>query len=136
MGLLLNNKPMSSSTSSASASDLAVQVSSTGLRCSMEGFVNMVIEITELVLSVVTMFKEIIVPVLPENLGKSLKYAYMGLSGASSWLGYAVAAVYFIAKDKGFGSYLCEALGYGNVVVEALYTLIDFGASIDQSGAI
>ena len=118
----------------ATDSDLAVETSSTGLKCGMEGFVQMVIEITELVLSVVTMFKEIIATVLPPDLAKSVKYAYQGLSGASSWLGFAVAAVYFLAKDQGYGHYLCEAMGYGNVVVEALYVLIDFGTKIDQSG--
>ena len=93
----------------ATDSDLAVETSSTGLKCGMEGFVQMVIEITELVLSVVTMFKEIIATVLPPDLAKSVKYAYQGLSGASSWLGFAVAAVYFLAKDQGYGHYLCKA---------------------------
>merc|ERR1712071_114186 len=99
---------------------------------SMEGFVEMVIQITELVLSVITMFKEVLASALPVNLAKSLKYFYQGLSGASSWLGYGVAAVYFLAQDQGFGSYICEGMGYGNVVVEALYALTDFGESIDQ----
>ena len=121
------------SNQSASSSDMDTRTSSTGLKCSMEGFVKMVIEITELILSVITMFKEVLATALPTDLAKSLKYAYQGLSGASSWLGYAVAAVYFITKDLGYDNYMCEAMGYGNVVVEALYVLIDFGASIDQS---
>ena len=102
------------------------------MKCSMEGFVEMVIKITELVLSVITMFKEILASALPVNLAKSLKYFYQGMSGASSWLGYGVAAAYFLVQDLGYGNYICEGMGYGNVIVEALYTLIDFGQSIDQ----
>ena len=126
---------MSNNDQAATSQDLDDETSSTGLKCGMEGFVQMVIEITELVLSVVTMFKEIIATILPTDLAKSVKYAYQGLSGASSWLGFAVAAVYFMAKDQGFGHYLCEAMGYGNVIVESLYVLIDFGTKIDQSAA-
>ena len=105
------------------------------MKCSMEGFVEMVIQITELVLSVITMFKEVLASALPINLAKSLKYFYQGMSGASSWLGYGVAALYFLVKDLGYGSYMCEGMGYGDVVVKALYTLIDFGQSIDQGEA-
>ena len=42
----------------------------------MDAFVQMAIENTELLLSVLTMFKEVLASILPEDLGKALKYTY------------------------------------------------------------
>ena len=108
-----------------------VKKSSTGLNCSMTGMVDMVIEATELILVVLSMYKEVIASMLPPDLKKALKYFYQGLSGASSWMGFFIAALYFMALDQGFGSEVCEAFGYLDVVIGALYQLIDFGGSID-----
>ena len=125
---------MSSSTnqkSAPNASQFQARKSSTGFNCSMTGYVKMVMEITELVLGVITLYKEIIVTLLPLNLALALNYFYQGLSGASAWLGYAVSALYFLALDQGFGDELCEASGYGYVVINALYQIIDFAPSKD-----
>ena len=73
--------------------------SSTGFSCSMDGFTDMIIKITELLLIAISMYKEIWVAILPANLALSLKYAYQGLSGVSSWVGYAMAALFYIAED-------------------------------------
>jgi hypothetical protein len=103
--------------------------SSTGFSCSMDGYTKMTIEITELLLVVISMYKEIWAAILPENLALSLKYAYQGLTGVSGWIGYAIAALYYMAEDQGFGDTLCEISGYGDVVVEALYKMVDFGTT-------
>ena len=73
------------------------------------------------------MYKEIWVAILPENLGKALKYAYSGLTGVSGWIGYALAALYYVGEEYGFGDTLCEISGYGYVIIDALYQIIDFG---------
>ena len=117
------------------AAQFDVKKSSTGMDCSMTGMVNMVIEATELVLVVLSMYKEVIASMLPKDLKKSLKYFYQGLSGASSWLGFFIAALYFAALDQGYGAEVCEGFGYLDVVIGALYQLIDFGGSIDQDSA-
>ena len=93
----------------------------------MDGYTAMVLEITELLLLIVTLYKEIIVAIMPADLGLAIKYYYQGLTGVSKWAGFAVAAVYFLAEDQGFGDVLCEASGYGDVVIDALYKMVDFG---------
>ena len=107
--------------------------SSTGFSCSMDGYTSMVLEITQLVLGIITLYKEIIVSLLPTNLALSLNYFYQGLTGASAWLGYAVAALYFIGEDQGFGETLCEVSGYGYVVIDALYSIVDFAPQTKNS---
>ena len=69
----------------------------------MTGMVAMVTEATELILIVLSMYKEVIAAMLPKDLKKSLKYFYNGLSGASSWMGFLIAAIYFMALDQDFG---------------------------------
>ena len=109
------------------AEDFAAKKASTGFSCDMDGYTSMVLEITELLLIVITLYKEIIVAILPNDLGLALKFYYQGLTGVSKWSGYAVAALYFLAEDQGFGDQLCEVSGYGDIVVDTLYQLVDFG---------
>jgi len=94
----------------------------------MDGYTKMTLQITELAIIVISMYKEIWAAILPEDLALALKYAYAGLTGVSGWIGYAIAALYYLAEDQGFGDVLCEISGYGDVVVEALYKMIDFGS--------
>ena len=116
-----------SSKSAPTANQFTAKKSSTGnFNCNMTGYTKMVLEITELVLGIITLYKEIIVSLLPTDLAKALNYFYQGLSGASGWLGYAVAALYFLGEDQGFGDQICEVSGYGYVVINALYQVIDF----------
>merc|ERR1719263_270666 len=53
--------------------------------------------------------------------------------GVSAWLGYAIAAVYYVLKDQGYGGLVCESIGYAYIITEALNTVIDFGNSIEQT---
>ena len=109
------------------ADDFKAKTASTGFNCTMDGYTAMVLEITELLLLVVTLYKEIIIAILPADLGLAIKYYYQGLTGVSKWAGFAVAAIYFLAEDQGYGSTMCEISGYGDVVVDTLYKLVDFG---------
>jgi len=67
------------------------------------------------------LYKEIWAAILPTNLALAVKYAYAGMTGISGWVGYGIAALYYLAEDQNFGEELCEVSGYGDVVVEALY---------------
>ena len=87
---------------------------------------------TELILVVISMYKEIIASMLPPDLKKALKYFYRGMTGVSSWIGFLIAAVYFLAEDQGYGNDLCELSGYGDVVIGALHQMVDFGGSTEE----
>ena len=117
------------------AAEFDVKKSTTGMNCSMTGYVDMVNEAVELVLIVISMYKEIIASMLPKDLKLAVKYFYSGLTSAGSWIGFVVAAAYFMALDQGFGKEFCEAFGYLDIVIGGLYTLIDFGGSVDQDAA-
>jgi len=45
-----------------------------------------------------------------------------------SWIGYVAAGLYYAAVEFGFGDAVCEGFGYANIVIEALGTMVDFGA--------
>ena len=65
----------------------------------MDGYTDMVNEITQLLLFALSLYKEILVAILPADLGLALGYFYTGLTGISAWIGYAIAALYFLAED-------------------------------------
>ena len=108
------------------AADFAAKKSSTGFECSMTGYTTMVQEITKLLVILLSIYQEILIAILPPNLGKALGFFYDGLVGANAWIGYAVSALYFMAEDQGFGKEMCEASGYGDAVIEFLVPLVDF----------
>ena len=100
----------------------------------MDGYVAMVNEITDLTLLLLALSKEIVAVIMPENLQKAIKYAWAGLNGASSWLGFLVAAVFYLSEEQGFGDTLCEISGYGFEVIDALHTMVDF--TKEANGAV
>ena len=71
--------------------------------CSMDGYTKMVYEITDLVLLIFAMTKELIALMMPEDLKKAVKYAWAGLNGASGWMGYVVAATFYLSEEYQFG---------------------------------
>ena len=78
--------------------DFAVKKSGK-FECSMDGYVGMVNEITDLTLLLIALSKEIVAVIMPENLKKAIKYLWAGLNGASSWLGFLVAAAYYLSEE-------------------------------------
>ena len=102
-------------------------VKTTGkFECSMDGYVKMVYEITDLTLLLLALSKEIIAAVLPDDLKKAIKYFWAGLNGASGWIGYVVAGLYYVSEEQGFGDQLCEFSGYGYEVIDFLHGMVDF----------
>lgn len=63
---------------------------------------------------------------VPQNFKLAINYAWNGLMGAGNWAGYIMAATYYLSDEFGFGPDICEFFGYGNWVIEQLYTLVSF----------
>ena len=97
--------------------------------CSMDGYVAQVKQAVTLGLAAISILKSTGLYLLPTNLAYSVNYLWKFLLGASSWIGYAVAAAYFLAANYGFGSYMCQASGYLQYAITALYQYVNFGNS-------
>ena len=91
-----------------------------GLVCNMTGYVQMTQEILELLVFLVTFSKETLNAALTDALKKSMNYAYKFLMSAGDWIGFILAAVYFLAEEYNFGKEVCEAFGYGYYVIDGL----------------
>ena len=96
------------------------------LECSNSGFTKMVREIFALVLFLISFAKETFSAMLPVNLQKSLNYAYNFMLGVNDWIGYALAALYYFSVEYDFGETLCEIMGYGYEVIDALQVMVQF----------
>merc|ERR1712166_436672 len=84
----------------------------TGLECSMDGFVKMV-----------------------KELALSMKYLWDGTMGLGNWMGYALAAGYYIGMDLGVGETTCEIFGYGYYLIDGLHYLVDFAGAGEKKEA-
>lgn len=74
-------------------------VSSTGLVCTNDGFVEMVQEFTDVLLSILTIVKEIAIGMVPENFKRAINYGWAGLTGLGNWIGYVYASTYYLAVE-------------------------------------
>ena len=100
--------------------------------CSMDGYTNMVIEITDLTLVVFALAKEIFASMLPRDLKKALKFAWKGLVGSSKWSGYLVSAIFYLSEEMEFGDTLCEVSGFGFEIIDALHTVVAFADNANE----
>jgi hypothetical protein len=98
----------------------------------MEGYKDMINELVQVLILAISMYKEIIVSVAPENLALAVKYGYNGLTGVSGWIGYVMAALYYVGLEYDFGDTLCEISGYGYLIIDALYQIVNFGAKTES----
>ena len=105
------------------------------LQCSNAGYTKMVRELLALVLFLVTFAKETFSAMLPVNLQKSLNYFYSWLLGVGDWIGYLIGALYYFSVEYNFGDTLCEILGYGYTVIDALQVLVSFTEASKQEDA-
>ena len=69
---------------------------------------------------------------MPEDLGLAIDHAYLGLTGANAWIGYLMAAVYYMALDQGFGGELCEASGVVATIITFLHGIVDWNQTNDR----
>ena len=100
----------------------------TDFTCSMDGYVQMTAELIELSLSALALVKETYAAVLPEELGKSVKYAWDGLVGAGTWSGYAVASLYYFGLEFGYAEVMCQYSEYGAKATAFLSKFINFAS--------
>ena len=100
--------------------------SNKNLECSNSGFTKMVRELFALILFLVSFAKETFSAMMPVNLQKSLNYAYDFLLGVNDWIGYALASLYYFSVEYDFGETLCEIMGYGYEVIDALQVMVQF----------
>ena len=105
--------------------DFAVKKSGK-FECSMDGYTNMVIELTDLTLVVFALGKEIFAAMLPVDLKKALKFLWKGLVGSSKWSGYLTSAVFYLSEEMEFGDTLCELSGYGFEVIDFFHGIVAF----------
>ena len=96
------------------------------LECSNAGYTKMIRELLALVLFLATFAKETFSAMLPVNLQYSVNYAYDFLLGVGDWIGYLIGALYYFSLEYDFGDQLCDALGYGYSVIDALQVLVTF----------
>jgi hypothetical protein len=95
----------------------------------MDGYVAMTSKLIELSLFALALLKETYAAILPNDLSKSVQYAWDGLVGAGSWAGYAVAALYYFGLEYGYAEMMCEYSGYGYMAIDYLSFFIDFASS-------
>lgn len=62
--------------------------------------------------------KEIGLGLVPDNFKRAINYGWTGLMGLGNWMGYIMAAIYYLSDEVGIGGDICEGFGYG-------YWLID-----------
>ena len=97
------------------------------LACSMNGYTKMVQDIMSLALIAITMAVSTFGAILPADLSKSLKLLYSFIKGSADWMGYFIAAVYYIGLDLGYGELLCSLSQYGYIVIYYLNIVATFG---------
>ena len=94
----------------------------------MDGFVEMTQELVDLLIFIVALAKEIVVAIMGESdFGKFLHHLYEGLTGVTNWLGYAVAALFYLAEeDETLAEQLCEAANALYVLTDGLHGAVAF----------
>lgn len=97
-------------------------------KCSMDGYRELALQAIDLALFALALIKETYAAILPEDLGKAVKYAWQGLTGVGAWIGYAVAAGYYFASEAGYGDQMCEYSGIASSIISTVHSLVDFGA--------
>ena len=83
----------------------------------MDGYVNLVANGMEVALAGLSILRQIGSAFLPHDLRNAVEYAWQGVKGAGSWVGYALAAANFAAEEFDFGEQLCMGMGYADMVL-------------------
>merc|ERR1712096_159901 len=101
------------------------------LNCSMNGYTIMVEEIMSLALIALTVANSTFAAILTSmpDLQRSMRLMYRFIKGSADWIGYFIAAVYYIGLDLGYGDIMCKASKYGYIVIYYLNFIIQFGGN-------
>ena len=71
---------------------------------------------------------------LPDELMLTVQYFWDGAVGLNNWLGFALAAVYYVGTDYEFGLTYCEIMGYGYYIIDGLNYIVDFAGIAPEEG--
>lgn len=98
------------------------------LECSMDGMVLMVKKGSENLLLPLSLLKETFAYLLPVEMMQSVQLLWDGTMGLASWVGYAMAALYYLGTDYEFGLIVCEVFAYGYLIIDGINYIVDFAA--------
>ena len=73
--------------------------SDSGFSCSMTGYSKVVQQIVQLLMVLVTLGLNTVMSIIPENFRKAVMYVYNFITSAGNWIGYLVAAVYYVLNE-------------------------------------
>ena len=98
----------------------------------MSGYKKMVNEIMSLALLALTINVSLIETILSgmPNLKKAVEFAYDFLKSGPGFMGYLVAAAYYVGLEFGYGDMLCQYAGYGYLVIYYLNVAVTFGQNM------
>ena len=110
------------------AADFSTPKKSQDLNCDLDGFNLYTNELFEVLFFGLSFIKTMMqVPFASQKYKDFIEYMYVWFIGQTSWVAYMFGTIYFLALDFGFGSYVCDALGYTYYPIEALQLFISFG---------
>ena len=91
---------------------------------------------TELLLLVISLSKELFAYALPAELSEPLELLWQGLIGGSSWMGYALVAIYYatmdLDEDGATAMEVCEVFGYLWVAIKEMAVMVDFAKTTTE----
>jgi hypothetical protein len=94
----------------------------------MDGFKTLATDTVDLLLIILAFVKEIVLAIWgTTDFALCLKYIYDGLNGTNSWLGFAVASIFYLTEDdEEVSSEFCEFAGSLFTIVDSLHVLVSF----------
>ena len=95
-----------------------------GFPCTMEGYRDLVLLLVDLFIFWIPLAMQILKRVIPRDLGKMMDHLYYGFTGVNAWIGYAIAAIYFLLLDTRIGDGFCEVSGVLAVPVVLAYKAV------------
>lgn len=113
--------------------------SKTGFDCSMTGYSAVVGQIVGLLLFFITLGLNIVMSAVPKNFAKAVMYVYKFICSAGNWVGYLVAAIYYVVKEQGYGEVFCEYSSYSIYLIDVLsqlITLVKWDQNWDSPGLL
>lgn len=100
----------------------------------MDGFTKLARQLMENVLLLIALLKETFAYMLPVELNLTVSLIWDGLVGLNNWVGYAIAAIYYLGTDYDFGLTFCEVMGYLYYVIDGLNYIVAFADIAPEEG--
>lgn len=100
----------------------------------MDGFVKLAGQISENALLLIALAKETLAVAMPKELNLTIQYLWEGMIGLGNWVGFAIAAIYYVGTDYEFGLTFCEIMGYGYYIIDGLNYIVDFAGIAPEEG--